>query len=265
MNLLHEAFNFDGKVIVIAGGNGQIGSAICKYLSSTNALVIVLDVKFDNLNPGRRTHFLESNVDFSREYLETAINSIENQFGPIYGLINCMNRRNPEKSKYFSEIADYSYEVWNEVIEGNIRNSFLLCREIGLRMAKRKEGSIVNFCSIYGAELGPDLRIYNNILEKDGPMTTPISYSVSKGGIQALTKHLAMAWGKFGVRVNSISPGGVFNHQNQVFIEAYSSRVPMGRLAQVEEVIGLPIFLLSPFSSYITGQNIFVDGGLSSW
>jgi NAD(P)-dependent dehydrogenase (short-subunit alcohol dehydrogenase family) len=124
-------------------------------------------------------------------------------------------------------------------------------------------GSIVNFGSIYGSDFGPDLRIYSEVI--DQPMTTPIPYAVSKGGVVALTKYLATTLAPFGVRVNSISPGGVLNGQPKEFIDAYANRVPMGRMATPEEIVGLPIFLVSDQASYITGQNMYIDGGLSAW
>lgn len=265
MNDLLEAFNLSKKVIVVAGGNGLIGSAITKALSQINSLVIVLDKDFKNIEMIKNVHFIESNDNFSQDRMKEVVDSIELEYGPISGLINCMTNKVMDSDLYFSEISDYSLSTWREVIQGNLENSFILCREIGLRMTTRSNGSIVNFCSIYGAEMGPDLRIYDGLITNSELMTTPIPYSVSKGGIQALTKHLATSWGRYGVRVNSISPGGVFNNQNKKFVEAYSNRIPLERMAYVEEIIGLPIFLMSDMSSYITGQNIFIDGGLSAW
>jgi NAD(P)-dependent dehydrogenase (short-subunit alcohol dehydrogenase family) len=265
MNDLRESFNFTNKVIVLAGGNGFIGSALTKYLSKLNAITIVLDKNIKHSEELQNVHYVESSQNFTQESIKLVIDSIELEYGPISGLVNCMTKKVHDNAIYFSAVADYSLSAWQEIIQGNLDNSFLLCREIGLRMVSRHEGSIINFCSIYGAEMGPDLRIYNDLLIGGQVMTTPIPYSVSKGGIQALTKHLATTWARYGVRVNAISPGGVYNNQNKEFVKSYSSRVPLGRMADIEEIIGLPIFLLSPLSSYITGQNIFVDGGLSAW
>jgi NAD(P)-dependent dehydrogenase (short-subunit alcohol dehydrogenase family) len=265
VNDLLEAFNLSKKIIVVAGGNGLIGSAITKALSQMNSVVVVLDKDFKNIKKLKNVHFIASNDNFSQDEMKEVVDSIESEYGPISGLINCMTNKVMDSKLYFSEISNYSLSTWREVIQGNLENSFVLCREIGLRMKTRSNGSIVNFCSIYGAEMGPDLRIYDSLTSTSELMTTPIPYSVSKGGIQALTKHLATSWGRYGVRVNSISPGGVFNNQNKKFVEAYSNRIPLERMANVEEIIGLPIFLMSDMSSYITGQNIFIDGGLSAW
>lgn len=258
-------YSFDDRVIVVAGGNGLIGTALIKYLSATNAVIVVLDQHLDNSINNKNVHYMKVDQNFTVDSIKKVVDSIEEIHGPISGLVNCMTRKASDSAKYFDEISNYTLEVWREVIQGNLDNSFLLCREIGLRMVNRRYGSIVNFCSIYGAEMGPDLRIYENLTDSHEPITTPLPYSVSKGGIQALTKHLATSWAKYNVRVNAISPGGILNNQNKEFVDAYSNRIPMARMGNVEEVVGLPIFLLSPFSTYITGQNLFIDGGLSAW
>lgn len=265
MKNLSQNFLFTNNVILIAGGNGLIGTELVSQLCKTKAKLVVIDIESSKLPNVQNLHYYKVGKNFSPKEVFEFMNSIENDVGPINGLINCMNYKFSDEKEYFSNFYDYSFEVWQEIITGNLNNSFLLSREVGLRMAKRKSGSIVNFCSIYGAELAPDFKIYENVNINGHLMTTPIPYSVSKGGIQAMTKHMATYWAKSGVRVNSISPGGVLNNQKDDFVKAYSNRVPMGRMAKVEEVVGLPIFLLSPLASYITGQNFFVDGGLSSW
>jgi NAD(P)-dependent dehydrogenase (short-subunit alcohol dehydrogenase family) len=265
MNNLKQAFDFGHKVIVVTGGNGLIGSAITKALSQLNAVVVILDNDRENIEESSRIHFIESREYFSQGQIKETVDLIESDYGPITGLINCMNKKVKDSDLYFSDVSNYPVSTWREIIQGNLDNTFLVCREIGLRMVSRSSGSIVNFCSIYGSEMGPDFRIYEDLSVDSNLMTTPVPYSVSKGGIQALTKHLATSWAKYGVRVNCISPGGVFNNQNQRFVFAYSNRVPMERMADVEEIIGLPIFLISELSTYITGQNIFIDGGLSAW
>jgi NAD(P)-dependent dehydrogenase (short-subunit alcohol dehydrogenase family) len=146
----------------------------------------------------------------------------------------------------------------------NLDGMFLVAREIGQRMARRGGGSIIQTASIYGA-LAPDQRIYEGSEYLGRPINTPPVYSASKAGVIGLTRHLAAYWADKGVRVNAITPGGVESGQNDTFQRRYAARVPMGRMARRDEMVGALIFLASDASSYITGQNIMVDGGLSAW
>lgn len=129
---------------------------------------------------------------------------------------------------------------------------------------KKRGGSIILFSSVYGM-VAPDHRIYEGAEYKGKPMTCPAEYSAEKGAVIALTKHLACEWARYGIRVNCISPGGVFSGQNEIFVKNYSARVPMGRMARPEEIADAVVFLASDASSYITGHNLVVDGGLTSW
>jgi len=131
-------------------------------------------------------------------------------------------------------------------------------------MARRGRGSIVNTLSIYGI-VGPDQRIYEGSSYEGRAINTPAIYSASKAGLWGLTKYLATYWGGNGVRVNAITPGGVFSGQNDVFVDRYSARVPLGRMAHKNELCGALVFLASDASSYVTGQNLVVDGGLTAW
>jgi NAD(P)-dependent dehydrogenase (short-subunit alcohol dehydrogenase family) len=249
-------------VTVVAGGSGLIGSKVVEGLLERGENPIILDFEKPK---SKISHvaFLKLPREISSKSTDDAIERVESEYGPIKGLINCISTRTSNDQKFFADLNDYEIDTWNEVIEGNLSAIFLLCRAVGLRMKNRGKGSIVNFSSIYSSDLGPDLRIYPNSGETK--MTTPVSYAASKGGVVALTKFLATTLGEYGVRVNCISPGGVLDGQSPDFVEAYSKRVPMGRMATSEEIAGLPIFLVSDESSYITGQNIYIDGGLSAW
>jgi NAD(P)-dependent dehydrogenase (short-subunit alcohol dehydrogenase family) len=162
-------------------------------------------------------------------------------------------------------MENYDLEVWREIIDGNLLNTFVLNLALGNRMAKRNLGSILNFGSIYSSEMAADQRIYQTSNDTGSIINTPAAYPVSKGGVVALSKHLASYWGEYNVKVNTISPGGVFNRHSKEFTKAYSNRVPLRRMAEVDEISGVAVFLVSPLASYITGQNILVDGGLSAW
>ena len=252
----------ESSLIVVAGGSGLIGTAIVSAIRNQGGRAVILDKiapKQDSV--AENCVLLPDN--FTESDLVDSVNLIFEKYGEVTGLINCIATRTSSDHNFFSSLDDYKLEVWNEVINGNLTQSFLISREFAKRMRDIGRGSIVNFGSIYGSDFGPDLRIYSEVIDR--PMTTPIPYAVSKGGVVALTKYLAATLASFGVRVNSISPGGVLNGQPKEFIEAYAKRVPMGRMATPEEIAGLPIFLVSDQASYITGQNMYIDGGLSAW
>lgn len=252
----------ESSLIVVSGGNGLIGSAIVNAIRDQGAKAVVLDIATPN-SKSDNEYYVQLPSKFSENQLMEAVKLIYDKYGKVSGLINCIATRTQSTDNFFATFDDYQEEIWNEVIHGNLTQCFLITRAFAMRMKEIGTGSIVNFGSIYGTDFGPDLRIYSEVI--DSPMNTPIPYAVSKGGVVALTKYLATTLASFGIRVNSISPGGVLNNQPNEFILAYSNRVPMGRMATAEEIAGLPIFLVSDQASYITGQNIYIDGGLSAW
>jgi NAD(P)-dependent dehydrogenase (short-subunit alcohol dehydrogenase family) len=149
-------------------------------------------------------------------------------------------------------------------MEVNVKGTFLCCQVVGARMADTGRGSIVNVSSIYGM-LSPVQELYD-FRRRDGEtFFKPVAYSVSKSALYNLTRYLATYWAKSGVRVNTLTPAGVWNEQPREFLEAYTARLPIGRMAQVEEIVGPVVFLASDASSYVTGANLIVDGGWSAW
>ena len=250
------------SIIVVSGGNGLIGSAIVSAIRDQGATAVVLDIATPNLESDNE-YYVQLPSKFSEKELIDAVKLIYDKHGKVSGLINCIATRTQSTDDFFKSFEDYKEDVWNEVLHGNLTQTFLITRAFAIRMKECGSGSIVNFGSIYGADYGPDSRIYSEVT--DSPMNTPIPYAASKGGVVALTKYLATTLASFGIRVNSISPGGVLNNQAREFVAAYSNRVPMRRMASVQEITGLPIFLVSDQASYITGQNIYIDGGLSAW
>ena len=160
----------------------------------------------------------------------------------------------------FADFEEYPLDLWQRTIDINLTGVFLVCREASrlIKSSSTNPGIIINISSIYGV-VGPDHRIYRGQSFKSFP-----GYSASKSGVIGLTKWLATWWGSE-IRVNCVSPGGVFNEHNEEFNNAYSNRVPMGRMAQRDELVGILLYLLSDASSYVTGQNFIIDGGLTSW
>jgi len=159
----------------------------------------------------------------------------------------------------FHAFEDYPLALWQEAIGINLTGAFLFAREAGKVLKSGGGGSLISVASIYGV-VGPDHRIYDGQSFQSFP-----AYSASKAGIIGLTRWLATWWGKDGVRVNCVSPGGVFNNHNERFTAAYGNRTPMGRMADRDEITGILIYLLSDSSRYCTGQNFIIDGGFTAW
>lgn len=193
------------------------------------------------------------------------IKGIVSDFKRIDVLINNAATKTSDLKTFFKPFESYRLETWREVMSVNIDGMFLLCREVGKHMVSAGiSGSIIQFSSIYGIN-GPDQRIYEGIEHQGTAINTPAVYSASKSAVVGLSKFLATYWGDKNIRVNTITPGGVDNEHNDNFRQNYSMRVPMGRMGTPKEIAKPLVFLASDESSYITGQNIVVDGGLSSW
>jgi NAD(P)-dependent dehydrogenase (short-subunit alcohol dehydrogenase family) len=158
----------------------------------------------------------------------------------------------------------YPEASFDAVMDVNVKGTFLCCQAIGGAMAREGRGSIVNVSSIYGL-LSPMQDLYEFRRDAGETFVKPVAYSVSKSAILNLTRYLATYWAKDGVRVNTLTLAGVWNDQPAEFLEAYSARVPLGRMLEAPEALGAVVFLASDASSYVTGSNVVVDGGWSAW
>jgi NAD(P)-dependent dehydrogenase (short-subunit alcohol dehydrogenase family) len=239
------------KVIIITGGNGLLGKAILKRLESEGAFCINFEIDH------------ETNNDLSKVYCDiTDTNSIDEgldmvlkKYNKIDGLVNNAYPRTKDWGTKFEEIV---YDSWKQNIDWQLNSYFYISQKVATQMSKQKYGSIVNMASIYGV-LGADFTVYEGT-----NMTMPAAYSAIKGALINLTRYVASYFGPQQVRVNSVSPGGIFDNQNEVFIENYCKKVPMRRLGTPEDISPAIAFLLSDDSKYITGQNLIVDGGWTS-
>jgi len=238
------------KIIIVTGGSGLLGREIVKNLESKGAIAInaditvVTDLKNNTIN-----------VDITSENsILNAIKLVIEFYGKIDGLVNNAYPRTKDWGTKFEEI---SYESWQKNVDMQMNTTFLFIQKVMPELLKNK-GSIVNITSIYGV-VGNDLTIYENTT-----ITTAAPYSAIKGGIINFTRYLASYYGRQGVRVNCVSPGGILDKQQDIFIANYERKVPMGRMGNPDDIAPAVSFLLSDDAKYITGQNLIVDGGWTS-
>ena len=262
MENLFDLFSLKGKTIWVAGGAGYLGQAIDKMLLCAGARVLCIDLadraeKFVQSIP-EYAHHIAASLDLRdseavKQFVQTNLSELGTPDGLV--LLNFGST-----SKNFEDLTEKDF---NEVNHAGLTSTFLFAREAGMAMEKKGKGSIVLFSSMYGS-VSPDPRAY------EAPMNVnPIEYGVGKAGIVQMTRYMAVHWGKKGVRCNCISPGPFPNpgvqQKDPAFIERLAYKVPMGRVGKQEEVAGAVTFFLSDASSFITGQNLFVDGGWTSW
>ena len=240
--------NLKDKIIVVTGGSGQLGTAMVNDLRIKGATAINFEInQSDDLIQGVIQCDVTSEVSVKR-----ALDLILEKYGRIDGWVNNAYPRTADWGNRFEEI---SVESWQKNVDFQLNSVFICAQKVLEIMKNQKIGSMVNIASIYGI-LGPDFSVY-----KGTEMTMPAAYSAIKGGVVNFTRYLASYYAAYGVRVNCVSPGGIFNDQNNIFVKQYENKVPMGRLGKPKEVAGPVSFLLSDESSYITGHNLMVDGG----
>jgi NAD(P)-dependent dehydrogenase (short-subunit alcohol dehydrogenase family) len=210
--------------------------------------------------PGR---FLFSAADVTdKPSLQQALAEVEQQFGTPTVLINnaaidSPPSAPPEENGPFEEYPDGS---WDKVMDVNLKGVYHCCQVFGGAMAIEGKGSIINVASIYGV-VSPDQSLYEYRRQRGETFFKPVAYAVSKSGILNLTRYLAVYWAKKNVRVNTLTIAGVFNNQEQAFLDSYCRRIPVGHMANPDDYNGAVLFLASPASRYMTGANLVVDGG----
>lgn len=267
MSSTTPSFDLTGKVIVITGGAGILGSRMTRALAEHGAKVAVVDRHADKAREvaaavGADDRVLGFGADVTdRAGLESLARDVEAKLGPVDVLVNNVATKS---ENFFEPFETFPLADWNEVMNVNTTGVMLACQVFGGAMAQRGHGSIITTLSIYGI-VAPDQRIYEGSLYEGRAINTPAVYSASKAALLGLTKYLASYWGHRGVRVNAITPGGVYSGQNETFTQRYSARVPLGRMAKVDEMSGAIVYLASDASSYVSGHNLVVDGGLSAW
>lgn len=269
-----QLFRLDDSAVVVTGGLGQLGLQYTRALRAAGARVAVLDSatceslvrqRFGADAADPCLMFIRCDIT-SRAAIENALAQIEAQWGTPHGLVNNAALDSPpdapvEENGPFETYPDGS---WDKVMEVNVKGVFLACQIIGGAMARAGRGSIVNISSIYGVA-SPNQSIYEYRRRQGDEYYKPVAYSVSKSALMNLTRYLATYWARKAVRVNSLVLAGVYNNQDQRFLEAYCAHMPMGRMARPDEYNGAVIFLLSQASSYMTGATLTLDGGWTAW
>lgn len=246
-------FSLSGKTAVVTGGAGLIGSRIAGGLKDFGARVFAADIAEPRGEGSKPEDIPLVRMDItSEESVLSTFSDIYGRTGRIDVLINCAYPRTEDWGEVFENV---SFESWKDNVNSHLGGYFLSSKTAAAFMKKNSSGSIVNLSSIYGFS-APDFTLY----EGTG-MTLPAPYSAIKGGIISFTRYLASYLGKYNIRVNAISPGGVFDGQDGIFVERYIKKTPLNRMAAPGDIVGAAVFLSSGASEYITGQNIAVDGG----
>ncbi len=267
-----KLFSLKDKNAVVTGGVGMLGRKFCRGLAEFGANVAVVDVKAreaavfaKELSGDYGVKAIGIGCDVSsKKSVQVMAKLASDNLGAIHILHNNAASQSRNLKAYFSKFEPYSEKEWRKEMSVNIDGMFLVAQALGGRMAKSGGGSMIQTASIYGI-MAPDQRIYEGSFYRGARMGSPAVYSASKGAVVALTKYLAAYWAPKGIRVNTLTPGGVQSGQNHAFVKKYSDRIPMKRMAQADEMVGALIFLASDASSYMTGHNLVVDGGLSAW
>jgi NAD(P)-dependent dehydrogenase (short-subunit alcohol dehydrogenase family) len=273
MELVNNLFNLENKVVVVAGGAGQIGFAVCEILADAGAKVIIADIDIE-MATNKISQISEKpyskrlfpfHLDVSDvSSIGTFFKSIFEEFGSLYGLVNSFhykgnNRKLDTSSNFFSGFEDYPLEAWEKVHDINLKGSFLMSQIAVKYMKLNGGGVIVNFSSTYG-NVSANKSIYG-----DSGINSPVAYATSKAAIINLTRYIATHMAEYNIRANVLSPGGVFNNQSEEFLENYARLTPLKRMADAKDYQGAVLFLLSNASTYMTGANLIVDGGWTAW
>jgi NAD(P)-dependent dehydrogenase (short-subunit alcohol dehydrogenase family) len=267
-----DLFSVADKVMIVTGGLGQLGRQFTRTLLDRGAKVAVFDVQADAAKPPFGGKYGEDSLRLYRvdqtkkDSIAAAVDQLVRAWGAPHGLINNAALDSPPNAPASENgpFESYPESSFDRVMEVNVKGVVLCCQVVGAKMAEAKRGSIVNISSIYGL-ISPDQRIYEYRKKGDVAFCKPVAYSTSKSALLNLTRYLATYWAPQGVRVNTLTFGGVFNNQDQEFLKGYCAKVPLGRMAREDEYNGAAVFLLSDASSYMTGSNLIIDGGWTAW
>ena len=273
MSNIFDKFSLTDRTAIVTGGAGLLGKEFCQTLAQAGALVVVADLNetaaqqvAESLNrEGLRACAVGVDVTHP-ESVRGMVSAALDSTGRVDVLVNsaAMDPKfdNSQQGQHNNAFEDYPVDAWRQALDVNLTGMFLCCQAVARPMVAQDYGSIINICSTYGL-VGPDQRLY----ERPGqpPQFKPVFYSVTKSGVLGMTHYLATYFAGKNVRVNSLTPGGVYNNHDELFTTNYSARTVLGRMAHLDEMNGALLFLSSDASSYMTGSNVVVDGGWTAW
>lgn len=236
------------KIIVVLGGNGMLGKEFVKQIQENEGIAINADI---NQQTDLKKHQYECNITDEKS-IQSLIEIVLKQYGKIDGWVNTAY---PRTTDWGAKIDNISFDSWKKNVDMHMNGYFIASKLAIDAMLPFKGGSLINISSIYGV-VGPDFTIYEGT-----EMTMPVAYSAIKGGLINLGQYLASYYGKSGIRVNTISPGGIFDNQPKTFLDNYNKKVPLKRMGTPQDIAPAVVYLLSDAASYITGHNLIIDGG----
>lgn len=236
------------KIIVVTGGNGLLGSDIIDKIQQEGAFCINIDINHETTE---NLSLIKCDITDTKS-IDECVKLIIDKYKKIDGLVN---NAYPRTSDWGNKFEDIEYQSWQKNIDSQLNSYFYFTQKVSNFMIKENCGSIINMASVYGI-VGPDFTVYDGT-----SMTMPAAYAAIKGGLVNLSRYLASYLGQYNIRVNTISPGGIFDNQNPIFVDNYNKKVPMKRMGRPDDISPSVVFLLADEASYITGQNLAVDGG----
>ncbi|HEX7621810.1 MAG TPA: SDR family oxidoreductase [Anaerolineales bacterium] len=271
-----DLFDITGRVAVITGGTGLLGQQHAEAIARAGGIPVLADIRLDTID-SQSTAFKQRFGDqacgirtdiTNPQSVKALLAEVLNRFERVDILINNA-ANNPKMEKTtdveFSRLENFSLKQWEADLSVGLTGAFVCSQVIGSEMAKHQKGVIVNVASDL-AVIAPDQRLYRKSgLPPEQQPVKPVTYSVVKTGLIGLTRYLATYWADAGIRVNAISPGGVYNNQSDEFVQRLANLIPLGRMANPDEYQSAILFLCSDASSYMTGTNLVIDGGRSCW
>ena len=249
------------KVVVITGGSGLLGRRFCEAIAAHGGRSVVADINVEQAEVvadtirGAGGDAIAVRLDItSEESVRMLIDTVKERYGRIDGVVN---NAYPRNARYGRKVEEVAYADFCANIDSHLGGYFLVAQQFAIYFRRTGGGNIVNMGSIYGTK-APRFEVYS-----ETPMTMPVEYAAIKAGISQLTRYFAQYYKKSGVRVNTLSPGGIFDHQPEIFLQRYNAECGFKGMLEGDDIIGTLIFLLSDDSRYVTGQEIIVDDGFS--